>query len=105
MTKQEIQKLDTNFLGHRKPLFSLSMVELWERFAFYGIRSLLVLFMATTISKGGLGISTEYASAIYGIFAGCLYLAARFLEAGLLIIIQGKKGFISRFFYYNFRTY
>ncbi|EAQ60146.1 hypothetical protein [Campylobacter jejuni] len=29
---------------------------------------LLVLFMATTISKGGLGISTEYASAIYGIF-------------------------------------
>ncbi|EPC6066687.1 hypothetical protein ACR0VS_000390 [Campylobacter jejuni] len=32
--------------------------------------------MATTISKGGLGISTEYASAIYGIFAGCLYLAA-----------------------------
>nr|WP_276148302.1 amino acid transporter [Campylobacter jejuni] len=52
------------------------MVELWERFAFYGIRSLLVLFMATTISKGGLGISTEYTSAIYGIFAGCLYLAA-----------------------------
>ncbi|EJI3401972.1 hypothetical protein NEU68_000448 [Campylobacter jejuni] len=48
MTKQEIQKLDTNFLGHPKPLFSLSMVELWERFAFYGIRSLLVLFMATT---------------------------------------------------------
>lgn len=64
MTKQEIQKLDTNFLGHLKPLFSLSMVELWERFAFYGIRSLLVLFMATTISKGGLEISTEYASAI-----------------------------------------
>lgn len=76
VTKQEIQKLDTNLLGHPKPLFSLSMVELWERFAFYGIRSLLVLFMATTISKGGLGISTEYASAIYGIFAGCLYLAA-----------------------------
>ncbi len=70
MTKQEIQKLDTNLLGHPKPLFSLSMVELWERFAFYGIRSLLVLFMATTISKGGLGISTEYASAIYGIFPG-----------------------------------
>ncbi|MDV6123417.1 hypothetical protein OT383_04505 [Campylobacter jejuni] len=41
MTKQEIQKLDTNFLGHPKPLFSLSMVELWERFAFYSIRSYL----------------------------------------------------------------
>ncbi|EOH4439329.1 hypothetical protein ACR658_001232, partial [Campylobacter jejuni] len=41
VTKQEIQKLDTNFLGHPKPLFSLSMVELWERFAFYGIRSYL----------------------------------------------------------------
>ncbi|MCW1328667.1 hypothetical protein OLP48_01625, partial [Campylobacter jejuni] len=36
VTKQEIQKLDTNFLGHPKPLFSLSMVELWERFAFHG---------------------------------------------------------------------
>ncbi|EPT5753420.1 hypothetical protein ACVQ99_001137 [Campylobacter jejuni] len=76
MTKQEIQKLDTNFLGHRKPLFSLSMVELWERFAFYGIRSLLVLFMATTISKGGLGISTEYASAIYGIFGRMLVFSS-----------------------------
>ncbi|WP_251820981.1 hypothetical protein [Campylobacter jejuni] len=32
--------------------------------------------MATTISKGGLGISTECALAIYGIFAGCLYLTA-----------------------------
>lgn len=32
--------------------------------------------MAITISKGGLGINTEYASAIYDIFAGCLYLAA-----------------------------
>ncbi|WP_251822553.1 hypothetical protein [Campylobacter jejuni] len=32
--------------------------------------------MATTISKGGLGIGTQYTSAIYGIFAGCLYLAA-----------------------------
>ncbi|EOH2273355.1 hypothetical protein ACLWTF_000983, partial [Campylobacter jejuni] len=42
VTKQEIQKLDTNFLDHPKPLFSLSMVELWERFAFYGIFQELV---------------------------------------------------------------
>lgn len=65
-----------DFLGHPKPLLSLSIIELWERFAFYGTRSLLVLFMVATIGKGGLEISSEEASAIYGIFAGCLYLAA-----------------------------
>ncbi|HFW6688075.1 TPA: amino acid transporter [Campylobacter jejuni] len=35
-----------------------------------------MLFIATTINKGGLGIGTECALAIYGIFVGCLYLAA-----------------------------
>jgi len=68
-------KLNKTFLGHPKPLFSLSMAELWERFSFYGIRPLLVLFMSAAISLGGLGIDRENASAIVGIFGGCLYLA------------------------------
>lgn len=73
--KQETN-LNRAFIGHPKPLFSLSITELWERFSFYGIRPLLVLFMAANISMGGLGISKEEAAAIAGIFGGCLYLAA-----------------------------
>ncbi|TKX28674.1 MFS transporter [Campylobacter sp. MIT 12-5580] len=69
-------KINTSFLGHPKPLFSLSMTELWERFSFYGIRPLLVLFMAATLFEGGLGIDRSEAAAIVGIFGGCLYLAA-----------------------------
>lgn len=68
--------LNTAFLGHPKPLFSLSFTELWERFSFYGIRPLLVLFMAAALLDGGLGFSKEHAAAIAGIFGGCIYLAA-----------------------------
>ena len=75
MTNKSNQKhIDTAFIGHPKPLFSLSMTEVWERFSFYGIRPLLVLFMAAAIFEGGLGIPRESASAIVGIFGGCVYL-------------------------------
>ena len=73
--EQNTQKLDKAFLGHPKPLFALSATELWERFSFYGIRPLLVLFMTATLLSGGLGMSKEEASAIAGIFGGCIYLA------------------------------
>lgn len=74
MTKNN-KDLDKAFIGHPKPLFSLSMTEVWERFSFYGIRPLLVLFMAAAIFDGGLGIPKDSAAAIVGIFGGCLYLA------------------------------
>ncbi|EAK1468046.1 peptide MFS transporter [Campylobacter upsaliensis] len=74
--QQDIQKINKAFLGHPKPLFALSATELWERFSFYGIRPLLVLFMTATLLSGGLGMSKEEASAIAGIFGGCIYLAA-----------------------------
>ncbi|RAX56805.1 MFS transporter [Helicobacter monodelphidis] len=67
--------INTSFMGHPKPLFSLSMTEVWERFSFYGIRPLLVLFMAAAVSSGGLGMSKEDSAAIVGIFGGFLYLA------------------------------
>ena len=73
---KNIKNLDTSFFGHPKPLLSLSFTELWERFSFYGIRPLLVLFISAAIVYGGLGIERENASAIVGIFGGCLYLAS-----------------------------
>ncbi len=69
------KNLETSFMGHPKPLFSLSITELWERFSFYGVRSLLVLFMVATIHEGGMGFNEETSSAIVGIFGGSLYLA------------------------------
>ena len=64
------------FLGHPYPLGSLFFTEMWERFSFYGIRPLLILFMAASVFEGGMGIPREQASAIVGIFAGSMYLAA-----------------------------
>ncbi|MDU8924576.1 peptide MFS transporter [Pasteurellaceae bacterium LIM206] len=70
-----LKEVDHAFLGHPKPLSGLFFVEMWERFSYYGIRPLLVLFMTTAIIKGGFGFDDTTASAIYGIFAGSIYLA------------------------------
>ncbi len=64
------------FFGHPYPLGPLFFTEMWERFSFYGIRPLLILFMAATAYEGGMGLARENASAIVGIFAGSMYLAA-----------------------------
>lgn len=70
------QQESPSFFGHPYPLGSLFFTEMWERFSFYGIRPLLILFMAATVYDGGMGLTRENASAIVGIFAGSMYLAA-----------------------------
>lgn len=64
------------FLGHPRALLPLFSTELWERFSYYGIRPLLVLFMTASLMSGGLGIDRPTAAAMTGIFAGSVYLAA-----------------------------
>lgn len=76
LSAAEVEALDNGFMGHPKPLRSLFFTEMWERFSYYSIRPLLVLFMVATVSSGGFGFDETTASAIYGIFAGSLYLAA-----------------------------
>ena len=76
LTAAEVEALDHGFMGHPKPLRSLFFTEMWERFSYYSIWPLLVLFMVATVSSGGFGFDETTASAIYGIFAGSLYLAA-----------------------------
>src|SRR5687767_5473637 len=49
---------------------------MWERFSYYGIRPLLVLFMSAAILDGGFGFDRSAASAIVGIYAACVYLAS-----------------------------
>jgi len=64
------------FFGHPVGLSTLFATEMWERFSYYGIRPLLILFMTTTLMNGGFGFERPYASAIVGIYAASVYLAS-----------------------------
>jgi POT family proton-dependent oligopeptide transporter len=67
---------DKSFFGHPRGLSTLFFTEMWERFSFYGLRPLLVLFMAAALAQGGFGFERTQASAIVGIYAGSVYLAS-----------------------------
>ena len=64
------------FFGHPRGLSTLFFTEMWERFSYYGIRPLLVLFMTAALASGGFGFDRATASAIVGIYAACVYLAS-----------------------------
>ena len=65
-----------SFFGHPIGLSTLFFTEMWERFSYYGIRPLLVLFMSAAILDGGFGLDRGAASAIVGIYAASVYLAS-----------------------------
>jgi POT family proton-dependent oligopeptide transporter len=65
-----------SFFGHPRGLSTLFFTELFERFSFYGMKALLILFMTTSAAQGGLGFETEKAGAIYGLYTAGVYLAA-----------------------------
>jgi proton-dependent oligopeptide transporter, POT family len=67
---------DTSFFGHPRGLSTLFFTEMWERFSYYGLRPLLVLFMAAAVADGGFGFERTQASAIVGIYAAFVYLAS-----------------------------
>ena len=62
--------------GHPRGLSTLFFTEMWERFSYYGMRALLILFMTASVAEGGLGLHTSRAAAIYGIYTGSVYLTA-----------------------------
>jgi POT family proton-dependent oligopeptide transporter len=63
----------TNVLGHPAGLFVLFFTEMWERFSYYGMRALLVLFLTSTLAKGGWAWSVEDALALYGTYTMAVY--------------------------------
>jgi len=70
------------FAGHPKGLTPLFFTELWERFSYYGMRAILVLYMVALPSEGGLGFDTKHAASIYGTYTMSVYLTA--LPGGLI---------------------
>jgi POT family proton-dependent oligopeptide transporter len=67
---------DRSFFGHPRGLSTLFFTEMWERFSYYGLRPLLVLFMTAALASGGFGFDRTQASAIVGIYAASVYLAS-----------------------------
>src|SRR3954471_19040840 len=62
--------------GQPRGLATLFMTEMWERFSYYGMRAILILFMAGAVADGGLGIDDKTASAVYGLYIAATYLLA-----------------------------
>src|ERR1700676_4384175 len=82
--------------GQPRGLATLFFTEMWERFTYYGMRAILILFMVSAVSQGGLGIDDKTASSIYGLFVAGSYLFSLFggwiadrLIGGQLAVIGG----------------
>ena len=65
---------DRAFFGHPRGLSTLFFTEMWERFSYYGMRALLILFMTASPATGGLGFDAATAGAIYGLYTAMVYM-------------------------------
>ncbi len=67
---------DRAFFGHPRGLSTLFFTEMWERFSYYGMRALLLLYMTAPITAGGLGFDAAQGGAIYGLYTSMVYMTA-----------------------------
>jgi len=68
-TANQVLELDTlsdntGIFGHPRGLSMLFFTEFWERFSYYGMRSILVLYMTATVAQGGLGFDVKTAATL-----------------------------------------
>ncbi|MCL6587496.1 MAG: peptide MFS transporter [Anoxybacillus sp.] len=97
---------------HPPGLYLLFFTELWERFSYYGMRAILVLYLTTALVSGGLGFKESVAMSIYGFFTGAVYftpivggyLSDRFLGRRLAITIGGVTMAIGNFILFALNT-
>lgn len=66
--------MNKGFFGHPAGLSTLFFTEMWERFSYYGMRAILILFMTASLAEKGLGIDPSEAGAIYGLYTAGVYL-------------------------------
>ncbi len=64
------------FLGHPGGLSTLFFTEMWERFSYYGMRAILILYMTAEIANGGMDLDDKVAAAIYGLYTMFVFLFA-----------------------------
>ena len=93
----DMQQDTAGFFGHPKGLTTLFFTELWERFSYYGMRAILVLYMTAPVERGGLGFGIPEATSLYGTYTMFVYLtnlpggliADKILGARLAVFIGG----------------
>ena len=91
--------------GHPKGLYLLFFTEMWERFSYYGMRAILILYLTKKLMEGGLGMDEKYAMLLYGYFTGFVYftpliggwLADRYLGKRLAVMIGGVTMMLGQF--------
>lgn len=106
----------TQLFGHPAGLFILFFTEMWERFSYYGMRALLVLFLVTDMAEGGWGWPREEALKLYALYTGLVYISPIFggiladkvlgfrkavmLGAFLMTMGHASMAFETEFFFY-----
>ena len=74
--RRDTKIVEGGWFGHPRGLSTLFFTEMWERFSYYGMRALLVLFMTDLVASGGLGMTDGTATAIYGLYTFAVYAVA-----------------------------
>jgi POT family proton-dependent oligopeptide transporter len=67
---------ERTLFGHPRGLSTLFFTEMWERFSYYGMRALLILFMTAPVAAGGLGFDVAVAGAVYGLYTSMVYMTS-----------------------------
>jgi POT family proton-dependent oligopeptide transporter len=67
---------DQSFFGHPRGLSTLFFTEMWERFSYYGMRAILLLYMVAPLEKGGMALDDSTGTSIYGLYTMFVYLLA-----------------------------
>lgn len=94
---------ETRFFGQPWALVHVFGVEMWERFSFYGMQGILLIYLYYSVTDGGLGIPQAIAGGIVGAYGGSVYLATilgawladrlfgseRVLFASAIVIVAG----------------
>src|SRR5580700_9184059 len=75
------------FFGHPRGLATLFLTEMWERFTYYGMRALLVLFLVPQASTGGFGLDDTAAAYLAGLPGG--WIADRLIGAQRAVLAGG----------------
>ncbi len=115
-TNSSSPQAEPDVFGHSPGLFLLFFTEMWERFSYYGMRALLVLFLVSDAAAGGWAWSREAAMGLYGWYTGLVYVTpiiggmladaflgyrrAVLLGALLMTLGHGAMAFETRPFFY-----
>ena len=75
LTKSDLATREPTFFGQPRVLANLFGVEMWERFSFYGMQGILLIYLYYSAARGGLGIDEATAAGIVGAYGGALYLS------------------------------